>query len=53
MCRAVETRDYCARHGLTEAVLANAAHIVWATGGSLVPEDIRAEYLARVLPADQ
>ena len=53
LCRAAETRDYCASHGLTETVLANAAHIVWATGGSLVPEDIRAEYLARVRPADQ
>jgi D-serine dehydratase len=23
----------------------NATHIVWATGGRLVPEDVRKEYL--------
>ena len=23
----------------------NAVHVVWATGGSLVPEDIREEYI--------
>ena len=38
-----EGRRYLADHGLTEK-MANAAHILWATGGSMVPEDIRAEY---------
>ena len=44
LCRAAETRDYCARPGLTEGVLANAAHIVWATGGSKVPKAEKQHY---------
>lgn len=38
-----KTRAYLERHGLTEK-MASAAHIAWATGGSLVPEEIRREY---------
>ena len=39
-----EAMDYLERHGLAEK-MDQAAHIVWATGGSLVPEDVRQEYL--------
>lgn len=33
--------NYCRKHNLP---LANATHIVWATGGRLVPEDVREQY---------
>lgn len=39
---------YLAAHGLTEK-LENAAHILWATGGRLVPPDIRRGYFAKRL----
>lgn len=29
-----------------EDFMDNAVHVVWATGGSLVPEKVRAEYVA-------
>lgn len=35
---------YCREQGLPEKS-ACATHIVWATGGSLMPEDVREEYL--------
>ena len=35
---------YCEKCGLTAEKLANSTHIVWATGGALVPADIRAAY---------
>lgn len=38
-----ETLEYLKAHGLEEK-MGQAAHIVWATGGSLVPEDVRLEY---------
>ncbi len=38
-----ETKEYIKKNGLEE-VMGNAAHIAWATGGSLVPEEIREEY---------
>ena len=38
-------REYCKNNGLDEASLANATHIAWATGGSLLPEEIKREYL--------
>ncbi|MBQ3131231.1 MAG: D-serine ammonia-lyase, partial [Clostridia bacterium] len=37
-------KEYFAAHGI-QAVMDNALHICWATGGSLVPEDIRNEYI--------
>lgn len=40
---------YCAANGLTESVLENAVQIVWATGGRLVPENVRRQYLETVL----
>lgn len=38
-----ETRGYLQEQGLLEK-LPNAVHIAWATGGRLVPEEIRREY---------
>lgn len=38
-----ETKEYIKQNGL-ENVMETAAQIVWATGGSLVPEEIRREY---------
>lgn len=38
-----ELEKYIADNGLTDK-MANAAHIAWATGGRLVPEEIREEY---------
>ena len=36
-------KEYLKDHGLI-GKMGNAAHIAWATGGSLVPEEIREEY---------
>ncbi len=38
-----ETKAYIKQNGL-EGAMENSAHIAWATGGSLVPEEIRQEY---------
>ena len=38
-----ETVNYLNEHGLMDK-MGNAAHIAWATGGKLVPEEIREEY---------
>lgn len=43
--RAEAWREYIEKHGLADK-MKNAAHIAWATGGRLVPEDIRKEYIA-------
>ncbi|MDY2813381.1 MAG: D-serine ammonia-lyase [Dorea sp.] len=37
-------KQYLAENALTEK-MKNAVHIAWATGGSLVPEEIREEYI--------
>lgn len=39
-----ESRAYCRDKGLTDR-LDQATHILWATGGSLVPEAVREEYV--------
>lgn len=41
--RVEETKAYMKREGLADK-MENAVHIAWATGGSLVPPDIREEY---------
>ena len=38
-------KAYLRAHGLDDAKLENSAQICWATGGRLVPEDIREEYV--------
>jgi D-serine dehydratase len=40
-----ESKKYCAEHGLTSEKLANASQIAWATGGRLVPPEVRKAYL--------
>ena len=44
---AAEQADYRERSGLTSQKLARATHLVWATGGSMVPEDEMNAYLAK------
>lgn len=43
-----EGRDYLQLHDLTEA-MSKGTHIVWATGGSMVPEEIMAQYYQKGL----
>lgn len=38
--------EYLTRLGIDDAILANSTHLVWATGGGMVPEQEMAEYLA-------
>lgn len=44
-----DTKQYCQTHGLDEEALAHSIQIAWATGGRLVPEEIRKVYLETYL----
>ena len=44
LLKGAEGKAWCEKMGLTPEKLANSAHIAWATGGALVPADIRAAY---------
>lgn len=46
--RSEKWREYIETRGLA-GKMENAAHIAWATGGRLVPEEIRKEYIATKL----
>lgn len=51
VCRlsdSVQMKDYLQENNLS-AKMAEATHIVWATGGSLVPPDIQQEYLSAAI----
>lgn len=45
LCRMEEAKLYCEQNGLSAERLKNATQIAWATGGRLVPEEIRKTYL--------
>ncbi|MNZ74676.1 D-serine dehydratase [compost metagenome] len=47
MLRVLREPDYLARIGVTPERLANATHLVWGTGGSMVPEAEFAAYLEK------
>lgn len=47
MVRVLRDRDYLERIGVSSARLANATHLVWGTGGSMVPEGEFAAYVER------
>lgn len=49
--RVIENESYLARLGLSPERLANAHHLVWATGGGMVPEAAMADYLAQASKA--
>lgn len=44
-----DTKVYCRNQGLDTEALKQSVQIVWATGGSLVPEEIKKEYLEAFL----
>lgn len=44
-----EGADYLSKLHLTEQVMSNSTHIIWGTGGSMVPEDIMNQYYQKGL----
>ena len=46
-------RRYCEQNGLDGATMSRATHIAWATGGSMLPEEIKNEYLNTYLPVEE
>lgn len=47
MLQVLQAPQYLARRGLTAQRMANATHLVWGTGGSMVPDEEYAAYLAK------
>ena len=47
MVQVLQATQYLARMGLTAQRMAKATHLVWGTGGSMVPDDEYAAYLAK------
>ncbi len=47
MVRVLEAPEYLARMGLSAGRMQRATHLVWGTGGSMVPEAEFAAYLAK------
>ncbi len=45
--RVLAAKDYQQRHAFNQHQLDNAIHLVWATGGGMVPEDEMQQYLAK------
>ena len=43
------TEEYCKEHALTEERLKNSIQIAWATGGKMLPDEIKREYLQTYL----
>ena len=43
------SRKYCEENGLTAEILANSTQIAWATGGRMIPEEMKKAYLETYL----